>query len=167
MYSAFEVANFFIATSLKKGKEISPMKLQKLVYFAYGWYLALYKKTLINETIEAWKFGPVIRSLYEEFKIYGNKSITNLYKDPYTSKTPEIKDAQTLEFLEIIWNIYADFSAIQLANHTHESGSPWYLTIEKYLKSQTAIPRNKDIDDDIIDKFFSAKINTLGARQSQ
>ena len=52
------------------------MKLQKLAYFAHGWNLAIRNTPLINESVEAWKFGPVIPSLYHDVKGYGMEPIT-------------------------------------------------------------------------------------------
>ncbi|WP_366513810.1 type II toxin-antitoxin system antitoxin SocA domain-containing protein [Planktotalea sp.] len=53
------------------------MKLQKLVYIAYGWHLALSGKKLFTEEIEAWKHGPVVPSLYHEFKHLRENPITS------------------------------------------------------------------------------------------
>jgi len=50
-YSSFEVANYFIKKSLQEKRPITPMKLQKLIYFAHGWNLGLAGKPLINELI--------------------------------------------------------------------------------------------------------------------
>ena len=77
-YSAIAIANYFIQKSLdEKTDDLSPMKLQKLVYFAHAWYL-IYQDggKLINEAIEAWSYGPVINSVYHEFKHNGRNSIT-------------------------------------------------------------------------------------------
>jgi uncharacterized phage-associated protein len=60
-YPAAAIANEFIKVAKRNGVLLTPMKLQKLVYFAHGWYLALLGKPLINEPVEAWKFGPVIQ----------------------------------------------------------------------------------------------------------
>jgi uncharacterized phage-associated protein len=72
-HNPIAIANYFIELA----KFITPMKLQKLVYFAHGWCLALADKPLINEKIEAWQYGPVVSSLYREFKKYGNEGITS------------------------------------------------------------------------------------------
>lgn len=163
MFSAFAIANFFIQKSLEDKRDLSPMKLQKLVYFAHGWHLAMYKKPLIDEIVEAWKFGPVIPSLYNEFKSYGNSNINKLYQD-FWGYVPKIENQEIIKFLESIWDLYAEFSAIQLSNATHEAGSPWYQTVTPYLKNQGFIPKNKDIDDEVIAAFFSEKLNAIGAQ---
>src|ERR1700678_4090164 len=77
-YPAAAIANEFIRLARDSNRPLSPMKVQKLVYFAHGWFLAFTGKPLINEPIEAWQFGPVIPSLYHSLKGYGTKEITEL-----------------------------------------------------------------------------------------
>ena len=61
-YSASHVANFMLDKADQEGRPVTQMKLLKLVYIAYGWYLSLVNKKLFSEEIYAWKHGPVIRS---------------------------------------------------------------------------------------------------------
>ncbi|MFQ5632018.1 MAG: Panacea domain-containing protein, partial [bacterium] len=58
MYDSRLIANYFIDFARKDGVAISPMKLQKLVYFAHGYYLAITGQPLIEEEIQAWRYGP-------------------------------------------------------------------------------------------------------------
>ena len=60
MASVFDVAKYILN---KKGR-MSPMKLQKLVYYSQCWSLAWDDKPLFNNRIEAWANGPVVRDLY-------------------------------------------------------------------------------------------------------
>ena len=73
-YKPKDIADYFLLKGADDAN-MTPMKLIKLVYIAHGWSLGLYNKTLINEQPQAWKFGPVIPSLYDEFKEFGNKKI--------------------------------------------------------------------------------------------
>src|SRR6267143_2519586 len=130
-YSAKSVANYFLELASSKGQGLSPMKLQKLVYFAHGWHLALFHKPLIDERVQAWRYGPVIPSVYHEFKRFGAQSITGTATDLdknglYLPLIPE-EDKQTRAFLNRIWDVYAKFSGVQLSNMTHAPGSPWAI----------------------------------------
>jgi uncharacterized phage-associated protein len=69
--SVFAVANWFIKKSIDMDKPMTHMKLQKLVYMAYGWYYACYEIPLFGNDIVAWKHGPVVPSLYAVFKDNG------------------------------------------------------------------------------------------------
>ena len=74
-YTPSHIANYFLYVARKENIDMSPLKLMKLVYFAYAWYLYLTDQDLFSEEIQAWKHGPAIRSLYDEFKrfgLYGN-----------------------------------------------------------------------------------------------
>jgi hypothetical protein len=69
------VANYFLDVAGKENRTIDPMGIQKLVYFAHGWNLAMYGRPLIVQNVEAWDYGPVIRDLYQDFKRFGNGPI--------------------------------------------------------------------------------------------
>ena len=137
-YSAKAVANQFIRKSLKENNPLTPMKLLKLVYIAHGWHLAILDKPLITDRVEAWLYGPVIPELYHEFKHYGMLPIEGLateYEPLFEDGRlvdaklvrPKIdsNDKPTRDFLNRVWEVYKDFTAIQLSNMTHEKGSPW------------------------------------------
>lgn len=140
-YDAAAVANYFLLLAEKQGKDLDPMKLQKLVYFAHGWYLALRKEPLIKDRVEAWEYGPVIPSLYHQFKVFGNGTIKNralvtkFDAGMFRLKTPSVDEQGDTEtniyaksLLDRIWEVYGGLTAIQLSNMTHEPGSPWEIT---------------------------------------
>lgn len=129
-YNAKAVANYFLDLAEREGKKLSPMKLQKLVYFAHGWHLAINEKPLLNEQVEAWPYGPVISSLYHEFKDFGSGAIDRRAIDFFEDEpqTVPTEDADTCDLLNKVWNEYKGYTAIQLSNMTHEPGSPWQKT---------------------------------------
>jgi len=75
MENSLAVANYFITKANDEGTELTPMKLIKLVYIAHGWHLGLKNESLIDEGVQAWKYGPVIKSVYDEFKGYKNGQV--------------------------------------------------------------------------------------------
>lgn len=57
MNSVFQVADYFLNKASKEedgGEIISNLKLQKLVYYAQGFHLAMYNQPLYTESLEAW-----------------------------------------------------------------------------------------------------------------
>ena len=158
-FSVKSVANEFLELARASGKKISPMKLQKLVYFAHGWFLALVGQPLIDERVQAWQFGPVIPELYHEFKAFGNGPISTLAGDVrWTPELaiyyPRIQDCEgnedvsyARELINKVWEVYKDYSPIQLSNATHVPGSPWD-------KTYTPGKRNLVIDDNVIKAYF-------------
>ena len=166
-HSSLAVANYFLKHAEAQGVRMSPMKLQKLVYYANGWHLALKDEPLIDEQVEAWAYGPVIRSLYREFRSYGNHDITSkgsYYRSvrspdgrlsselitPVLSKeNPDGKFATAL--LDRIWDIYGKYTAVQLSNRTHEEGTPWKQVFDHY---KGVLPKGTDIPTDLMKSYF-------------
>jgi uncharacterized phage-associated protein len=152
-YPASAVANEFLKIAHNANVPITPMKLQKLVYFAHGWYLGLTNCPLINEPVQAWKFGPVIPSIYHALKKYGNNPIRGLISDDdfygetgFNSYVYSIDDGPEPSSNEVVkkliarvWEVYGGFSPVQLSNLTHETGTPWYETPDRDKKRGVAI----------------------------
>ena len=136
------VANYFLDKAKSAHRPLTPMKLQKLVYIAHGWHLALFDASLIRERVQAWRWGPVIEDLYHEFKEFAKQPITR--KAGYYSfddfvikrRIPEIHfvdgdSDRTRAFLDRVWEVYSVFTATQLSRMTHKEGTPWRATATK------------------------------------
>ena len=120
--TSLDVSHYFLSkTDDDSGDSISNLKLQKLVYLAQGFHLAIYDKKLFNEPIEAWTHGPVIDSLYHKFKEFGSNGIPAV-KINLAKYSKNIKN-----LLEEIWEVYGQFSAWKLRNITHDH-TPWKET---------------------------------------
>ncbi len=76
MLTCFDVANYFIWLAKTVSGSTTHLKLQKLVYYAQGFHLALYDKPLFAEEIRAWDRGPVTSLLWQKFTSYGSSPIT-------------------------------------------------------------------------------------------
>ena len=120
MRSCFDVAKYFLAQSNEDaGDLISNLKLQKLVYYAQGFSLALNDEPIFGEHIEAWMHGPVVPDLYQEYKSYGSNAIP-----PPADFTPAIFNRKELQLLEDVYAVYGQYSAWKLRQLTH-SEQPW------------------------------------------
>lgn len=153
-FDAKSVANFFLSLAKSEGEGISPMKLQKLVYYAHGWYAGYTGQPLINERVEAWQYGPVIPSLYHEFKHCGSGSISSLATDFVEMELEVVAapaDAGVQKFLRNVWDSYGKFTGIRLSEMTHAPGGPW----EQTWKS-AAGAKGVDIPFDLIAEHFQA-----------
>jgi uncharacterized phage-associated protein len=132
-YQADAVANEFLVDRLGT---ISPMKLQKLVYYAHAWSLALYDKPLVSERLEAWEFGPVWPSLYHEFKRFGNSPIMRLaveIDEDLNEINPRVRDDDETAkgLITKVWDLFGDLSAVQLSNMSHAENEPWVQVPKK------------------------------------
>ncbi|MBL8002608.1 MAG: DUF4065 domain-containing protein [Flavobacteriales bacterium] len=167
MRSAAEIANYFISKGVDEGKPLSHLKLQKLLYVAYGWYYAQYNERLFNEVLQAWKYGPVVASVYHALKHHGDMPIEHEIQEededrPGYYHTPTLnyhRDATLIRFLDDIWVGYSHFSAIQLTNYSHLPGTPWNKLV-KSLGGQ--IPMYMDLGDEEVRSYFSAEKERIG-----
>ena len=161
-HDALAVANWFLATAEAERKTLDPMKLQKLIYFADGWSLALTNVPLINEQVQAWKWGPVIPSVYHEFKVYGRRPITRMAEISDTvwgDRDLEIKDDPDAEaLLTRVWQVYGHLSGVQLSNMTHAPDGAWH---QAYREANGR--RNVAIEDALIRAEFLRKVKGAGA----
>lgn len=125
-YSAKAVANELLEIARKYGQTLTPMKLQKLLYFTNAWYLALKEEPLIDELVEAWQWGPVVPSIYHALKNFGPNFIEGLCKDE-DGNIPRIPqtDTYTHSLLNEVWRVYGHLTAIQLSNLSHVKDGPW------------------------------------------
>src|SRR5580698_9185843 len=125
-YSPKVVPNSLLRKARTNGCPLTQMKLHKLLYYAHGWSLGINNLPLIDETVEAWKYGPVVRSLYYEFRDLGANAINRKATefDPTTQGliTPEVDegDDRTQRLLDRVWDVYGRLTAAQLSQMTHE-----------------------------------------------
>ena len=119
MKSALDVASYFLCrVDRETGDTISPLKLQKLVYYAQAWSLVFRGQPLFFQDIEAWVSGPIVRDVWDEYKAYKYTDI------PTPDDFDEAFEADELDVLEDVWNAYGELSAKHLAELT-QSETPW------------------------------------------
>ena len=149
MERSLSAANYFIKKSLETGKEITPMKLVKLVYLAHGWNLGINGNEPLNEGIEAWKYGPVVPTIYHRFKSYGSHSINQADYDPETKSIPIVSSPDLVPLLDKIWDVYGDMTGLQLSTLTHQPNTPWDIiwNQQEGKKKMNALIPNAVIED--------------------
>lgn len=120
--TAVDVAKALLLLSQPEiGDGITNLKLQKLLYYSQGFHLALYDgKPFFDDPIVAWEHGPVVRSVYNQYKRFESQLIDR----PKTKSTLSDKD---LKYVKRIWKIFGQFSAWKLRDMTHQE-KPWLET---------------------------------------
>lgn len=141
IYDASTIAKWFLFYNDVQMNEsdadlISNLKLQKLLYYAQGCFLAIKGTPLFHEKILAWDHGPVVNEIYQKYKSNGARGID--YKGDYDNSIDP--DDETL--LRQVYEIFGQYSAWGLRNKTHEE-SPWKDT-----------PRNHEISNESIRDYF-------------
>jgi uncharacterized phage-associated protein len=126
-YTPRQIADYFLYIG-KDDKTMTPMKLIKLVYIAHGWNLGLNDEKLIDEDIQAWKYGTVIPSLYDDFKKFRSDKIKDIPDSEPTSIHEDDK-----KFLNKVYDVYKKYNGLELSAKTHQPNTPWTITWEKLI----------------------------------
>ena len=157
-YKAKSIANAFISLANRDGYQVSPMQLQKLLYFANGYYLAENDgQPLINEYFEAWDYGPVVPTVYYEFREYADRPVRRL---AYTfdreqgrriTAPPPFADAKAEAVIEWVWRSYRDFNGLQLSRMTHKVDSPWDRARRR---ASNSLMRNERLEQSDLESYF-------------
>ena len=131
MVAPVYVANNFLRRGKDEGIEITPLKLQKLVYFLYKEYLKQTGEPLFSEQFETWKYGPVVPSIYTEFNSCGSCAIKGFAIDSQGKSYIVRETGVFAECIEKIWSAYKYCSGETLSSLTHREGTAWTKAKEK------------------------------------
>ena len=104
---------------LSRNFDVTPLALQKLLYYAQAFYHALFKKDLFTDDCQAWSYGPVYPEIYSRYKSYRNEPIP-----PEEMGGLDELSAEEKSFLDDIIRVFGYFSGTTLSNITH-SEKPW------------------------------------------
>ncbi|MFE4115795.1 Panacea domain-containing protein [Priestia sp. YIM B13448] len=129
MAKAKDVANYLLSLSTPNTpRAITPLKLQKLVYYSQGWHMALNNgEPLFDDDILAWEHGPVVSELYFDYKHYGYLTINPQPFSNITTKNKKIFSNKQLEILKAVWDSYGEYDGKYLEELTHQE-EPWLTT---------------------------------------
>lgn len=125
-YNIEDIADFFLKiVDRESDSVITPLKLQKILYYAQGYYLAIHDSELFPEEFEAWAHGPVNEKIYNKYKDLGYQSIP--------APSYEIKDfsKELIDFLTDIWETFGIYDGRYLEEQTHKE-DPWILARKGY-----------------------------------
>lgn len=122
MSTALRVAEYIIYEVQKRKKPVTNIKLQKLLYFTQGVYLAKYNKLAFKDNIIAWRYGPVVKDIYYKYSLYGAEPI--IITEEFDSKISVILS----EIINIVLEAFLNISQTDLIEETIKPGSPWSYT---------------------------------------
>jgi len=141
-YSAQDIAKYFLSlVDETAGDVLTNLKLQKLLYYAQGFHLAVYGRPLFHETIEAWEYGPVVPAVYHALKKNGSDPIRKIGDN----RLPHLPH-NVSGLLDEINSVYGQFSALKLMKMTHVE-PPWMNT-----------PRGKIISHAMMRDYFKTRL---------
>lgn len=120
LITATQAADYLVSFSALHGDNLTNLKLQKLLYYCQGYFIALNDEPLFDDAIQAWVHGPAIPAQYGRFKIWKNQPIVIDIDEASVLKLP----AEAETHMQEILSAYGHLSAWQLELLTH-SETPW------------------------------------------
>lgn len=153
-YSADLIARWLLSQS-----EMSPKKLQKMLYYCYSWVLTLmndeedraeegFENKLFDEEFQAWVHGPVIPEIYNVYREYGYNDI------PQLGEVVEIPDADILDILEQVYEEYGHYTGNELESISHQE-EPWAVAREGLEPFEAS---NNRITDEAIFNYYIQRV---------
>lgn len=145
------VANSILERSIRDNIPVTPMKLQKLLYLTSVVYQNRTGQRLLSEPFQAWKWGPVSRSIYDEFRSYGASPIQSYAVDSrgnslvVAAGANDSSSAHILKAIDDTWNAFKYYTPAELVRITHGAGGAWESAWQDY---------DPDIDNDLIGKDY-------------
>lgn len=162
---AIAIANYFVDKSIQDNSAPHPLtllRLVKYVYIAYGFALALLDRVIIDkrfDVVEAWKYGPVIPSVYHSFKHNGTNTIrdkVNIVKDELPNgeivlETPNVEDGNIRKVLDFVWNRYREKHTSYLIKLLHQENTPWAYCYR--------VGQNEEIPDEMTKVYYQSIVD--------
>lgn len=136
-YSTVAVANAFIQRAIDgELPDLTPMKLQKLMFYAQSWSLKIYDEPIFDDFFAKWQYGPVIPSLYHDVKIYGSSPIKRKIASVIMGDEGKlavapivpVNDKKVNTLIDRIVEVYGALRGTQLSYLTHLPGTAWSRT---------------------------------------
>lgn len=120
MCDCFKTAEYFLRLQTgDAGDSISNMKLQKLLYYAQGFALAILGKPLFEDDFEKWAYGPVLPVVYNKYKAFGSEAIPR----PEGASLQDYTDDER-KLLDEVYYTFGQYSAWALSEMSHAT-APW------------------------------------------
>lgn len=161
-----EVVNWLLLKYDSSQFKLTNLKLNKLVYFMHGVYLAREDTPLIRNRFECWQRGPVISSLYHRLKRFEQGNVTELIScQNYERGTVDVVSSTRMDermtvTLAKATNYFVEKSAFWLVEQSHSISGPWF----KHYVQDSSPNAGKTIPDYEIKEHF---VNVYGGKRLQ
>ena len=146
-----KLCNWFIQRANENGTPLNPVKLNHLVILADWWHLHRNGIRLINETAEAWPQGPVLPSIYHEYK---DQAPWGAIEHPSRRQPPLEPETDAIPSLEQIWKQYYKYTGQQLARSSMSPHSPWQLA-----QGRHGTPERQQITEEYVKEYYRSLAN--------
>ena len=147
MADAVAVAEYllYLAENEIEAEPITPLRLQKLLYYVQGWSWGYTAQPMFADSLKAWPHGPVVVRVYERYKGAEASPLRASGKRAWSSLT-----VRERELIEGVWEAHKQYSASALREKTHRE-PPW-MEARRGLPSDSK--RATSISNEVMKAFF-------------
>ena len=129
--------------------EVTPLALQKILYFIQGLFFSKYGTPLFNNDCEAWVHGPVYAEIYDMFSNFRYDPIDDPRFELLKGKSVNL-DEKEREVVDLVVNTFGIYGGKTLERITHKE-KPWKDAREGYSENE---PSNEEISKESIKEYF-------------
>ena len=133
-------------------KEVTPLMLQKLLYFIQGVSYALNAKPMFTENCQAWVHGPVYPEVYDIFRDFKYNPIEDA-RFVIFECAEDVLTEEECRTIDLVVNTFGEYGGKVLERITHEE-MPWKLARKGYTDN---IPSNETITMENIEEYYTEK----------
>jgi uncharacterized phage-associated protein len=144
-YDSTILAKYITAYFNDKRIDINMTKIQKLMYIAYGIFLAVKGERLVDEHPQAWPYGPVFPTTRRDL-LKSDLNAISLHDDELKGIAA---DETVCSLIGLVYDTFGNWTASQLSEWSHKEGSPWEKTV-----SGPGFKWGNCIKDDYIESYF-------------
>ncbi len=146
-----------IACIFEELEEVTPLMLQKLLYFIQGIYSALYGKPLFEEDCRAWVHGPVYPEVYTLFRDFKYNPIDDV-RFGLLKGTDDVLTEEERDVIDRVVNTFGIYGGKVLERITHNEG-PWKSARKGYGDQ---VPSSELVSKDSIRKYYESVNEVYG-----
>ena len=133
-------------------EEVTPLMLQKLLYFIQGVSYALNAKPMFTENCQAWVHGPVYPEVYDIFRDFKYNPIEDA-RFVIFECAEDVLTEEECRTIDLVVNTFGEYGGKVLERITHEE-MPWKLARKGYTDN---IPSNETITMENIEEYYTEK----------
>lgn len=136
LMTANDAARFMVNLCIEEKHPISNLQLQKILYFCQLESYRINGAPLFQDDFEAWRYGPVIPSVYRLFSIFGGLDIRRKVRETRRLSSDERR------LVGDVARQLRDLSPWELVAETHSAGSPWDIVYKNGNGAGSVIPKS-------------------------
>lgn len=141
-----------IAYVFERLEEVTPLMLQKLLYFVQGVSYALRERAMFSDDCQAWVHGPVYPEIYAMFRDFKYNPIDDARFAIFDGAAAKLTSDERM-IVDLVVNTFGQYGGKVLEKITHTE-TPWQFARHGYADG---IPTSETVTQDSIATYYHSK----------